>query len=134
MALEDDGLMHTLHELAEATVRSTGVRCVFECPQPVRVREVALAGHLYRVAQEAVNNALKHAAPHEVRIGLERQEARLVLEVDDDGEGLPEPLSAVRGIGLRVMRHRALLFGGTFEIGSSPAGGTRMVCIIPSFR
>jgi signal transduction histidine kinase len=126
--------MHALHELAEATVRSTGVRCVFECPQPVRVREVALAGHLYRVAQEAVNNALKHAAPHEVRIGLERQEARLVLEVDDDGEGLPEPLSVDRGIGLRVMRHRALLFGGTFEIGSSPAGGTRMVCIIPSFR
>jgi signal transduction histidine kinase len=134
VALEDDGLMHALHELAEATMRSTGVRCVFECSQPVRVREVALAGHLYRVAQEAVNNALKHATPHEVRIGLERHEARLVLEVDDDGEGLPEPLAANGGIGLRVMRHRALLFGGTFEIGSSPAGGTRMVCIIPSSR
>jgi signal transduction histidine kinase len=134
VALEDNGLMHALRGLAEATVRSTGVHCVFECPQAVRVPEVALAGNLYRVAQEAVNNALKHAAPNEVRIGLERHEARLVLEVDDDGEGLPEPPAADRGIGLRVMRHRALLFGGTFEIGSSPAGGTRMVCTIPSSR
>ncbi len=134
VALEDDGLMHALRELAEATARSTGVRCAFECPQPVRVPDSALAGHLYRIAQEAVNNALKHAAPREIRIGLERHEERLVLEVDDDGEGLPEALAGGDGIGRRVMRHRALLIGGSFEIGSSPAGGTRMACHIPSSR
>ena len=134
VALEDDGLMHALYELAEATTRSTGVRCAFECPQPVRVHDLELAGHLYRIAQEAVNNALKHAAPHEIRIGLERHEETLVLEVDDDGEGLPDAGAAGDGIGRRVMRHRALLIGGTFETGSSPAGGTRMACIIPSSR
>jgi signal transduction histidine kinase len=134
VALEEEGLMHSLHELAEATARSTGVRCTFECPQPVRVPDVALAGHLYRIAQEAVNNALKHAAPHEIRIGLGPHEDRLMLEVEDDGEGLPETLAAGGGIGLRVMRHRALLIGGIFEIGSSPAGGTRLACIVPSSR
>ena len=132
--LEDDGLMHALHELAEATSRSTGVRCAFECPQPVRVPDSTLAGHLYRIAQEAVNNALKHAAPREIRIGLERHAERLVLEVDDDGEGLANTPVPGDGIGHRVMRHRALLIGGTFEIGLSPAGGTRMACNIPSSR
>jgi signal transduction histidine kinase len=132
--LEDDGLMHALQELAETTSRSTGVRCAFECPQPVRVPDSTLASHLYRIAQEAVNNALKHAAPREIRIGLERHAERLVLEVDDDGEGLADALVSGDGIGHRVMRHRALLIGGTCEIGSSPAGGTRMACNIPSSR
>jgi signal transduction histidine kinase len=134
LPLEDDDLMHALHELAETTSRSTGVRCAFECPEPVRVPDSTLAGHLYRIAQEAVNNALKHAAPREIRIGLERHAARLVLEVDDDGEGLTDALVPGDGIGHRIMRHRALLIGGAFEIGSSPAGGTRMACNIPSPR
>lgn len=132
VALEDDGLTHALHELAEATARTTGVRCVFECPQPVRVPDAALAGHLYRIAQEAVNNALKHATPHELRIGLEQHDGHLLLEVDDDGDGLPETLAAGGGIGLRIMRHRAQLVGGTFTIGSPPAGGTRVTCTVPT--
>ncbi|MEI9893827.1 MAG: ATP-binding protein [Chthoniobacter sp.] len=55
--------------------------------------DIVLAGHLYRVAQEAVNNALKHATANEIRIGLERQGDSFVLEVEDDGDGLPETAS-----------------------------------------
>jgi signal transduction histidine kinase len=132
MALADEGLMHALRELAQATTRSTGVRCIFDSPLPVSVPDVTLAGHLYRIAQEAVNNALKHAAPHEIRLGLERREDTFVLEVDDDGDGLPETLAASGGLGLRVMRHRAKLIGGAFVLDSSPAGGTRIACYIPS--
>ncbi len=131
VALEDEGLMHALHKLAEITLVSTGVRCIFDCPKQVLLPDVALAGHLHRIAQEAVNNALKHASPHELRIGLERTDEYLILEVDDDGEGLPETLAAGGGIGLRVMRHRAQLIGGIFEICSPPAGGTRIACSIP---
>jgi signal transduction histidine kinase len=131
VALQDEGLMNALHALADTTARSSGVRCVFECPQPVRVADAALAGHLYRIAQEAVTNALKHAAPREIRLGLERRDGALALEVDDDGEGLPETLAHGGGIGLRVMRHRAELIGAMFEIGSPPAGGTRIACHIP---
>ncbi|MEP6671977.1 MAG: sensor histidine kinase [Chthoniobacter sp.] len=132
VSLADDGLMHALHELAEATARSARLRCIFDCPQPVQVSDVVLAGHLYRVAQEAVNNALKHAAAKEIRIGLERRGATLVLEVEDDGDGLPETPTGDGGIGLSVMRHRLKLVSGTLEIGSSPAGGTRVACFIPS--
>jgi signal transduction histidine kinase len=131
VALADEGLIHALHELAEATTRNTGARCIFDCASPVSVPDAVLAGHLYRIAQEAVNNALKHAAPSEIRLGLERRGDTLVLEVDDDGDGLPETLAAGGGIGLRVMRHRAKLIGGSFEISSAPAGGTRITCHIP---
>jgi signal transduction histidine kinase len=130
--LKGDGLMQALHALAADTAQSTGVRCIFECPVPVEVPETPAAVHLYRIAQEAVNNALKHAAPGEIRIGLERRDGAVLLEVDDDGAGLPETLAAGGGIGLRVMRHRTKLAGGTFEIGSAPAGGTRISCHLKS--
>ncbi|MEO6785718.1 MAG: sensor histidine kinase [Chthoniobacteraceae bacterium] len=130
VALQNDGLMHALHALADTTTRSGGVRCVFECPAPVLVPDAELAGQLYRIAQEAVNNALKHAAPGEIRIGLERSDGRLSIEVDDDGPGFPEPLPAGDGIGLRVMKHRAQMIGGTLEIGPHPAGGTRVTCLV----
>jgi signal transduction histidine kinase len=128
VALVDDGLMNALVSLAEGTSRGGTVRCVFECPEPICVAEAEVADHLYRIAQEAVNNAVKHAAPSEIRIGLERQNGALVLEVDDDGEGLNESAPLATGIGLRVMRYRARLIGGDLEIGSPPAGGTRVCC------
>lgn len=131
VGLQDDGLMHALHALADSTGQTARLRCVFECPAPVRVPEAAVAGHLYRIAQEAVNNALKHAAPGEIRIGLERRNGAVVLEVDDDGEGIAESGRTGQGIGLEVMRHRAQIAGGALEIGSAPAGGTRIACTIP---
>ena len=130
VALEDDGLMSALAALAETTTRG-GTRCVLDCPEPVRVPDAGTAGHLYRIAQEAVNNALKHAAPSEIRIGLEIRDGTLLMEVDDDGEGFPDTAADSSGIGMRVMRHRAQLIGGEFTITAAPAGGTRISCRIP---
>ena len=87
VALVDDGLMVALASLAEDTSRGGVVRCVFDCVAPVSVAKAELADHLYRIVQEAVNNALKHAAPSEIRIGLERKNGALLIEVDDDGVG-----------------------------------------------
>jgi len=129
---DDDGLMNVLQELATSTARSARLRCVFECPAAVSVSDAAVAGTLYRIAQEAVNNALKHADPGEIRVGLERCNGSLVLVVEDDGEGLPETLASGSGIGFQVMRHRAQLVGGKIDIGPAPAGGTRIACTIPS--
>jgi signal transduction histidine kinase len=128
VALADDGLMTALTALAESTSRGGTVRCVFECAEPVRIADPEVAGNFYRIAQEAVNNALKHAAPSEIRIGLERRDGMLVIEVDDDGGGFDEKAEARDGIGLRVMRYRASLIGGGLKIGSAPAGGARISC------
>ena len=130
VALVADGLMAALNLLAENTSRRGGVKCIFECEKPVEVAGPEIAGHLYRIAQEAVNNALKHAAPSEIRIGLERRAEALLLEVEDDGEGFAENKSPNDGIGLRVMRYRARLLEGALEIGSAPAGGTRISCLV----
>ena len=126
VALPDDGLMAALAALAESVSRGN-VRCVFDCAEPVRVADAEIAGQLYRIAQEAANNALKHAAPSEIRVGLECRDGALVLEVDADGEGFA-PGATGEGIGLRVMRYRARLIGGALEIGSAPAGGARISC------
>lgn len=128
VARADDGLMVALTSLAEGTSRGGAVRCLVECAEPVRVADAEVADHLYRIAQEAVNNALKHAAPSEIRISLERKDGALVLVVDDDGEGFNESSPPATGIGLRVMRYRARLIGGNLKIGSPPAGGTRICC------
>lgn len=128
VALADDGLMSALTSLAEDTSRGGAVRCVFECADPVRVANAETADHLYRIAQEAVNNALKHAAPSEIRISLEHKDGVLVIEVDDDGEGFDETATPADGIGLRVMGYRARLIEGDLRIDSPPAGGTRISC------
>ncbi|WP_395742759.1 ATP-binding protein [Prosthecobacter sp.] len=126
------GLQHALQALADATTRSSGVRCVFECPDNITVANEATACNLYRIAQEAVNNALKHADPGEIRIGLECRGESLVLEIDDDGCGLPEAPSEAGGIGFRIMQHRTEMMGGRMEHGAPPAGGTRIAVHIPN--
>ncbi len=128
VALEDDALRYALKRLCEATALSSGLRCIFECEEPMRPVDAETAGHLFRIAQEAVTNALKHAAPAEIRVGFEQQSGVLMLEVEDDGDGISDDAPPTRGIGLRAMRHRAQLIGGALEIGSPPAGGTRIRC------
>ena len=128
--LMDDGLMSALAALAGSTTRPGGVRCIFECPEPVRVANPEIAGHLYRIAQESVNNSLKHAGCSEIRLGLESRDGAIVLEVDDDGEGFDDQNPGGDGIGIRVMRYRARLMNGELEIGSAPAGGARISCLV----
>lgn len=128
VAFAEEGLMSALANLAESTSRSGVTRCILDCPNPIRLPDAETAGHLYRIAQEAVANALKHAGASEIRIGLERRGGDLVLEVDDDGEGIQECTETRFGIGLRVMRYRAQLIGGELEIAPAPAGGTRISC------
>lgn len=130
--LWDQGLEHALQALADITTRSSGVRCVFECPAHIPEISEATACNLYRIAQEGVNNALKHADAGEIRIGLESREGAIVLEIDDDGCGLPEAPLKSGGIGFRIMQHRTEMMGGRMEHGAPPAGGTRIAVHIPN--
>lgn len=124
--LIDDGLMSALGRLADETTRSSALRCIFECESPVRIADAQIAGEFYRIAQEAVANSLKHAEASEIRIGLERNNGSVTLEVEDDGEGFDETAPSRDGIGLRVMQYRARLVDASLQIGAAPAGGTRV--------
>lgn len=131
VSMEAEGLMQALAEMAASVSGSGRVRCVLDCPQPVLVGSVEVGSHLFRIAQEAVNNALKHASPSEIRIGLEQGPDKLVLEVEDDGSGLDETQPVTDGLGMRVMHYRARLIGARLEVGAAAAGGTRICCTVP---
>ncbi len=128
---EPDGLMIALRDLAAQTNGLFPVRCRFICREPVWIQDSTLAGHLYRIAQEALNNALKHAKPHNIRIRLQREATRVALSVADDGKGLGTIAPRRRGLGLHIMQYRAGLVRGTLTFRSRPGGGTEVICSAP---
>jgi len=126
--MEADGLMLALEEYAAASSELFKVSCQFECDLPVLIHDAATAGHLYRIAQEAVGNAIKHGTARNILIRLDASEEGTVLSVKDDGDGLPEPLPKNRGMGLRIMAHRSGMIGGVFNVRREETGGTLVTC------
>lgn len=131
VAVDAEGLMSALGELSEYTDVNSDLACSFECPKPVSMTDDVAATQLYRVAQEAVTNALKHAKAARVSIRLAQTDDAIRLEVEDDGVGIDEALKPERGNGLRIMQHRCEVIGGDLQIARSAAGGTAIVCVVP---
>jgi PAS domain S-box-containing protein len=129
--LEANGLMSALQELADNIGNMFRISCRFHCPQPVLIADNAAATHLFRIAQEAVSNAVRHGQARAVVIALTAgNEVR--LSVKDDGRGLPPENERGHGIGLRIMQYRAGMTGGTLSIQSVPGDGTAVVCSAPA--
>ncbi|MDX1501281.1 MAG: sensor histidine kinase [Thermoanaerobaculia bacterium] len=126
--VDPDGLMSALTELAATTRRLHGVECRLRCSEPLRLEDGFAATQLFRIASEAVHNAVRHGQPSRVLIALERRAARLALTVTDDGRGLSEGRPRGAGLGLRVMRYRASLLDGELAVESRPGEGTRVRC------
>ncbi|MGA2280081.1 MAG: sensor histidine kinase [Verrucomicrobiota bacterium] len=129
--METDGLVTTLREFAANTSQIFKTACAFECEFPPMIEDTAAATHLYRIAQEAVNNAIRHGKPKQIVISLSRRKERVELTIEDDGVGLPDDWQKNRGLGTRIMAHRAAMIGGTFFIEPNPTGGTFVKCSIP---
>jgi len=126
-----EGLMGGFEELAANISRQFKISCVFECRQSVLLSDTTVCMHLYRIAQEAVTNAIKHGKARRVIISLAADVETIYLEITDDGVGLPANSGARGGLGLRIMAHRAVMVGGEFKI-EAPAGhGTRVTCTLP---
>jgi PAS domain S-box-containing protein len=127
------GLMSALERLAIEVEDVFQVSCIFECDPPVLVRESDIATHLYHIAQEAVNNALRHGHPRHITIKLAAGEEAF-LSVDDDGVGVHAPCPpapGVQGMGLLIMGYRAKMIGGSLEVRPGAAGGTSVCCTFP---
>jgi signal transduction histidine kinase len=115
-------------ELVETTASMSRLQCRMECPSPVTLEDKEAAGHLYRIAQEAVNNAVKHSEATRLTIFLSRRDGVLRLEVRDNGKGLPQGPTGGHGMGLQVMKHRASVIGAELEIESRVSKGVRIIC------
>ena len=129
--LEEGLLACALEQLAAVTSESSRIRCNFTCSHPDPVFDSRVSVHLYRIAQEAVANALRHSGAHSIRISLAQENGETALRIEDDGIGLSAEAAQAGGMGLRTMRYRAGLIGGELEIGPGPNGGTRVVCRWP---
>lgn len=127
-----DGLMDALTELAARIESFFRVECVFECGQPVPVADNNVATHLYRIAQESVTNAIKHAKTKRIRISLQCNDEKLRLAVEDEGVGIADHPASAAGLGLRIMRYRAKMIGGTLSIDRGATGGVTVACEIIS--
>jgi PAS domain S-box-containing protein len=129
VVLESEGLMSALQELAHAISKMFGVDCVFQCHQPVQVHDNATATHLYRIAQEAVSNALRHGKAQHIEIGLAAEADRVFLAVKDNGCGIPATPSRT-GAGLRIMQYRAGMIGGSVIVQRGEPDGTTVACSV----
>jgi signal transduction histidine kinase len=132
--LETDGLHVALQQLAASVSTRFGVDCQANCDESLVVAQNVLATHLYRIAQEAVNNAVKHAKPKKIVIHLKSVSGHIELSVVDDGIGIPLPLGTRNGMGLHTMEYRARMIGGILEISRPPSGGTLVSCRVPQPR
>ena len=128
--VDSDGLMAGLNELTVRMSEVNEVACIFHCKEPIPVLDQEVATQLYRIAQEALTNAIKHGRADTVDVRLIRQDRMLRLEIIDDGIGIPMP-KPKGGLGLRIMASRAELIGATLEIEPTSTKGTRVVCSLP---
>lgn len=131
---DPEGFTDALRDLAAQTQELYGIQCRLICRNAVTVPDAVVAAHLFRIAQEAVSNALKHAKPRKIVLTVKRNRNRITLAIADDGIGL-RPLSPKRkGLGLRIMQHRAGLVQGAFAVQRRRTRGTEVVCSVPISR
>jgi two-component system CheB/CheR fusion protein len=133
-AVEAAGLPAALSELAKATEQRHGIACRVETSRDLEIGNGVVATHLYRIAQEAVGNAVRHASASTISITLEGDDREGRLEIGDDGVGIQPQGERGEGLGLRIMRYRCELIGGTLSVDRRDGGGTLVICAVPRER
>lgn len=129
--IERDGLVTALKGLADSVRAQHRIECEFSCDTVVSLSESGTATHIYRIAEEATRNAIRHGKARRITLALSTEADELVLAVRDDGSGIPAPGRRGQGLGLRIMAHRAAIIGASFAATAQPQGGTRVECRLP---
>lgn len=127
VAPEQGGFARALESLAAQSSELFSVRCRFECRNPTKIDDDIVMMHLYRIAQEAVSNAVKHGKAKQVTMRL----TQTTLTIVDDGIGIQAQLET-EGMGLRIMRYRAEMIGGRLKVENGRKLGFVVKCILNS--
>ncbi len=130
--MEAAGLMAALQELTERP--HAGFTCRLECEQPVLLPDAEAALHAYRIAQEAISNAVRHSRGTEIVVRLTEDAQNVYLQIADNGVGLKSPPAAPRGLGLEIMKYRTHAIAGRIWFDTTNGGGTSVVCALPKRR
>jgi PAS domain S-box-containing protein len=123
------GLETALKDLAAHTAAVIGVDCRCRCEGSVELKDNTTATHLYFIAQEAVNNAVRHSGTDRVDICLQGSGERITLAISDRGGGISKERPR-QGIGLQIMPSRAKMIGASFAIDSDPKTGTKVQVVL----
>jgi PAS domain S-box-containing protein len=124
------GFMVALEKLAAQTQAHCGIDCRIDSRDPVRVDDNVMATHLFRIVQEAINNAVKHAHARQIIVRPESLNGTLAVTVEDDGIGIAEHARQNGGMGLRIMQYRAGVIDAALDVHSTDSGGTAVVCLV----
>ncbi len=127
--LEINGFTSALQELAAHAQNLFHVECRLECPELVLIRNNVFATHLFRIVQEAVNNAVKHGRAKHIHISVLPAGDKIIMQVADDGIGCAKASPKNAGMGLHTMKYRAGVVGATLEVRSSAGAGTKVICV-----
>jgi len=120
-----------LRDFAAEIERQFHISCRFQSDKGILIQNSSVATHLFRIVQEAVHNAIRHGEAHAIGIRLTKAKTQIVLEIRDDGVGLPAPLPATKGMGLRTMKYRADTIGAEFSVKRRRGKGTAVSCLLP---
>ena len=131
VAPEPNGLMTVLDELADHVSDLFGIQCRFECPQPVLLKDNSVATHLYRIAQEAVTNAVRHGKATRIEVSLRAAPQEIMLAVRNDGARFKKSRQRRAGMGLGIMSYRAGKIGGHVVVQPGANGGAEVICTVP---
>lgn len=132
--IETGGLVAALKTLAAKAKETLGVTCRFQCDPTVSVKNMVEAKQIYRIVQEAITNAIKHGKAKMVRITLRVTRKGTVLSIHNDGLDFPKLPSKNQGMGLKIMKYRTDLLGGSLTIRKGDRGGTVVLCVFPNGR
>ena len=128
---EPTGLLSALRELADNISKLFRVQCQFQYDRAICLKSGSIATHLYRIAQEAISNAIRHGHAGHIQLSLFCRQDVLHFSIQDNGRGMPSETKRHKGMGLSVMEYRARAIGGTFEIHAAPGRGTIVSCDLP---
>ena len=131
VAAEPLGLMSALKKWASEVEELFHIHCSFECEKPLRIHDANLATHLYRIAQEAVTNAIRHGKSRNIWISLSGKGGTGALTIRDDGEGFPKKPASPPGVGLNIMNYRADMVGGSLKVQPNDSRGIAVTCVFP---
>jgi PAS domain S-box-containing protein len=129
---EAHGLMSALQQWAGEVEDLFGIGCQFQCFTPVLVHDDAVATHLFYIAREAVNNAIKHGHARQIVIRLAADDNQGALSIQDDGCGIGDIAPGNKGMGLHLMNYRARMVGGSLQVQCVSTGGTMVTCLFPA--
>ena len=129
--IEAEGFISALKNLTEEIQRQSHIPVSFDIHDQIQFTNNDTVMHLYRIAQEALNNAIKHANSSQIRVSLETEEEDGLLKIYDNGRGINSDVSNDDGLGLSIMKYRSSLFEGEITIIPAVEGGTRVCCRFP---